>query len=93
MSTCEAAVPVMLFSITDGILGDSSTFDIQDEGPGWRECGQPSVATHEYRCAHDASHTKRRATCPEHQPQPGVVGCRDCWEQGTERPMTFERVG
>lgn len=43
---------------------------------GWVECGAPAVAVHVYRCEHD--HERRGATCAEHIPAPGLVGCRAC---------------
>ena len=77
--TCMAAVPT----------GRSYTARLDDIFPGpiaWAECGEPAVAVHVYRCGH--GHEKRRATCPAHAPEPGQVGCRDCYDAGHECAMT-----
>lgn len=84
---CEAAVPAVLTGHIDSPdLGPHTV--IVD--PVWAECGEPAVAVHEYTCPE--GHVKRRATCPDHQPELVGVGCRDCWGAGMEVPMTFRRV-
>ena len=89
---CAAAVPVeRLVSASGRMLGDSPVFDHIRTEPGWRECGAGATAVYEYRCDAPVPHVKRRETCPDHEPEPGVVGCRECWDAGTERPMTFTR--
>lgn len=57
---------------------------------GWRECGEDATVEYEYRCVQ--GHVKRRATCPAHEPVPGDVGCRECFDIGTDRPMTWAPV-
>lgn len=57
----------------------------------WRViCDQPATAVHRYACEHE--HVRERATCDEHAPQPGIVGCRACREAGHECPMVAELV-
>ena len=41
-------------------------------------CDQPATAVHRYACVHE--HVRERATCDEHAPEPGKVGCRTCFE-------------
>lgn len=57
---------------------------------GWVLCGAPAIAVHDYGCIHE--HVKRRATCAEHAPQPGIVGCVACWDAGHECAMTAQLV-
>lgn len=80
---CAAALPVVA-SMTGRMLGGDPI--IEHVEYGWRECGQPATAVHEYTCTH--GHTKRRPTCPEHAPEPGAVDCRECWDGGHECEMT-----
>jgi hypothetical protein len=84
-------VPVVKISATGRMLGDSPVFDNLTETPGWQECGEPAVAVYDYRCT-EGHPVKRRATCAAHEPAEGDVGCRECWDAGTERPLTFARV-
>ena len=86
--TCMAAVPVQRQNWTGHMLGDSPVIDHEWSVRDWAECGEPAVAVHVYRCEH--AHQKRRATCPAHAPEPGQVGCRECFDQGHECPMTAE---
>lgn len=72
------------------MLGDSPVFDSLAERGSWAECGEPAVAVFDYRCP--VGHTKRRATCATHEPAEGDVGCRECWDAGTDQPLTFTRV-
>lgn len=91
MTECRAAVPVERFvSATGRMLGDSPVFDHVVTEPSWRECGKPSTAVYEYSC--EAGHVKVRENCADHEPEPRAVGCRDCWDAGTERPMTYRQV-
>lgn len=53
---------------------------------GWEECGMPATATHTYACVHE--HIVTKGTCDQHEPQPGMVGCRQCWDNGHECEMT-----
>lgn len=82
MSTCEAAVP--RFAGASGqMLADSPVFDhVRWE---WPECGKPATAVYRYSCL--CGHERQRSTCDEHEPEPGAVGCRACWEAGHECPM------
>lgn len=43
-------------------------------------CGMPAVAVHDYGCVHE--HVRRGATCAEHAPEPGAVGCARCLMAG-----------
>jgi hypothetical protein len=88
--TCMAAVPVMRRSLTGHLVGGDPVIDHESAVRDWAECGEPAAAVHVYRCGH--GHEKRRPTCAEHAPQPGQVGCRDCYDQGHECGMTAERV-
>lgn len=57
----------------------------------WQQiCPNPATRVHRYACAHE--HVRVRATCDEHAPQPGVVGCRACWDAGHECEMRAELV-
>ena len=56
-------------------------------GGNWLECGYPSVSTWLYACVHE--HVVIKATCAEHEPAPGVVGCRRCWDAGHECGMAI----
>ena len=78
MAGCEAAVPLL------------SVEDDQARTTVWAQCGAPPVAVHLYRCEH--GHDRRRATCAEHAPAPGVASCRACFKAGHECPMTAEKV-
>ncbi len=57
---------------------------------GWRECGEPAIARYRYACMHE--HVVDRATCARHAPEPGIVGCRSCFDLGHECEMTFARL-
>jgi len=85
--TCKAAVP--RFAGASGrFLGDSPVIDhVRHE---WEECGRPATAVYEYACEH--GHVRQRPTCDEHAPEPGAVGCRACWDDGHECPMTYREV-
>ena len=72
MSGCEAVLPVPGGSGLGLGLG--------------RECGAPAVSIHAYACVHE--HIRIKASCAEHQPEPGAVGCRSCFEAGHECEMT-----
>jgi len=84
---CAAALPVFA-GATGHMAGDSPIFD--HIAHAWRECGMPAVAVGEYRCA--CGHEKRRANCGEHEPEPGAVGCRQCWDEGHECEMAVRAV-
>lgn len=47
--------------------------------PGWLICDQPATANYTYRCAH--GHLVNRSNCPGHEPGPGLVGCKKCWDE------------
>ena len=85
-TSCMAAVPVLRTSWTGRMTGGDPIIDHESTVPAWAECGEPAVAVHAYRCGH--GHEKRRPTCPAHAPQPGQVGCRECYDQGHECEMT-----
>jgi hypothetical protein len=53
----------------------------------WMVCGEPAVAVRAYTCPH--GHVKVKANCAAHEPEPGRVGCRECYEDGHECPMTW----
>jgi len=60
--------------------------------PGkWQLCGREAAAKHLYMCVHE--HMKEGATCPEHHPLPGAVGCSECWDLGHECPMEAQEIG
>jgi hypothetical protein len=46
----------------------------------WVECGAPGVSLHRYGCIHE--HVKEMWSCVLHEPEPGAVGCRDCFDAG-----------
>jgi hypothetical protein len=90
LGTCDAAVPVIMVTGMATVAGGVPVLESVSHEPGWQECGQRATAVHDYECTE--GHTKRRATCAEHVPEPGAVGCRACWDAGTERPVTFREV-
>ena len=55
-------------------------------GDEWAECGAPVVAVRDYTCIHE--HVRRRGNCLIHEPVPGAVGCRECFDLGHECEMT-----
>lgn len=54
-------------------------------------CGKPATAVFKYMCVHE--HWKVRSTCDEHRPEPGAVGCRECWDAGHECELRAELAG
>jgi hypothetical protein len=86
MDRCRAAVPVMARSLTGRMVGGDPIIETVQAVPLWAECGDMAVAVHVYRCVN--GHVKRRATCTAHAPEPGRVGCRDCYDEGREVEMT-----
>jgi hypothetical protein len=56
---------------------------------GWlMYCDRPATALHRYACEHE--HVVDRATCDEHAPEPGAVGCRQCFDAGHECDMAAQ---
>jgi hypothetical protein len=86
MDRCRAAVPRMAHNLTGRMAGGDPIIETVQAVPVWAECGEPAVAVHVYRC--ENGHEKKRPTCTEHAPQPGQVGCRDCYDEGREVEMT-----
>ena len=88
---CQAAVPVnQISSLTGQMLGDAPVIREMTIAHAWAECGKPAVAQYAYLC--EAGHVKFGLTCAEREPAEGQVGCRECWDAGTERPMAFTRA-
>ena len=58
---------------------------IAGAGFRWLACGEVATAVYRYACVHE--HVVERATCPDHKPEPGAVGCRACFNAGHECPM------
>jgi hypothetical protein len=62
---------------------------------GWRECGQPAIAVYDWTCPRE--HSVRKGVCAAHEPVPGLVGCRQCFNDGhDDAEMTaqlIERTG
>ena len=85
MEACAAAVPMRQRNYIGRMVGGDPIIDFDSDIGFWAECGEPSVAIHEYRCEH--GHVVRKPTCSEHLPQPGAVGCRQCFDQGHECEM------
>jgi hypothetical protein len=83
--TCNAAIPLTLRDYTGRMVGGDPVIETETVTDYWAECGQPSAAVHVYRCEH--GHEVRKETCPEHEPKPGTVGCRQCYDQGHECGM------
>ena len=50
-----------------------------------RFCDAAATETWQYGCLHE--HVKVRRSCAEHRPEPGAVGCIECFEQGHECAM------
>lgn len=59
-------------------------------GVVWQQCDSRATAMHRYACVHE--HVRTRVTCDEHAPQPGIVGCRRCFDAGHECEMRAELV-
>jgi len=57
---------------------------------GWLVCGERAIAVRRYACVHE--HVHDRPTCGEHQPQLGIVGCKECWDAGHECGMEARLV-
>lgn len=55
-------------------------------------CGEPAVVLGDYSCSCPLAHARRRWSCARHEPVPGTVGCRQCWDAGHECPMTWRVV-
>lgn len=91
MEACAAAVPMIQRNYAGRMVGGDLVIDFDSEIGYWAECGEPSVAIHEYRCEH--GHAVRRATCTVHAPRPGIVGCRECFDQGHECGMQVTELG
>lgn len=53
-------------------------------------CSNPATEIWEYGCVHE--HIRRRGTCDEHRPGPGLTGCRTCLELGHACEMTARFV-
>jgi hypothetical protein len=51
-------------------------------GLTWIACLKPATERHRYGCVHE--HIVERSNCVDHQPEPGAVGCRQCFELGHE---------
>lgn len=74
---CEASVPVLAVE------------DETSRATVWAQCGGPVTSVLTFRCPN--GHRRVGRTCGEHAPEPGRVGCRDCFTAtGTEVPMTAE---
>ena len=48
----------------------------------------PATAVYVYACIHE--HVVRKPTCAAHAPEPGVVGCRQCFDLGHECGMEYQ---
>ena len=95
---CNAAIPLTLRDYTGRIVGGDPVIETETVTDYWAECGEPSVAVHEYRCACSRpecqpGHTVRKETCADHRPRPGMVGCRQCYDAGHECGMRVLAVG
>lgn len=78
---CEAAVP----SAGGFDIGNGDAYGVR-----WEQCGQPAAAVHRYACVHE--HVVEKVTCAGHAPQPGIVGCRQCFDAGHECELRAELV-
>jgi hypothetical protein len=67
-------------------LGPCLAAEPDGEG-GWFHCGARASAVYVYACVHE--HVTRRATCAEHEPVPGEIGCRQCFDLGHDCPVDF----
>lgn len=72
-----------------GVTGETCCAAVPAD-PGWILCGAPATAVHRYACVHE--HIKERATCAEHEPAEGRVGCIQCWKAGHDCPLVFVPV-
>ena len=90
MEPCAAAVPLRQHSYIGRMVGGDPIIDHEHTLESWAGCGEPSVAAHEYRCEH--GHVVRKPSCAEHAPEPGSVGCRQCYDQGHECEMQISRA-
>lgn len=55
------------------------------DGDSLASCGHPADAVRQYAC--ERGHVKERATCPDHAPAPGAVGCLDCLADGYDTEL------
>lgn len=51
-------------------------------------CGKPATSLWDYGCEHEHIQTDM-ATCDDHKPRDGEVGCYQCINLGHDCPMTF----
>lgn len=87
---CAAAIPLRRRDFTGRMIGGDPVIELEHVTDYWAECGEPSVAVYEYRCEH--GHAVRKPACAEHEPEPGAVGCRQCYDQGHECEMQIAGV-
>ena len=71
---CAAALPSAATTAQSGLI--------------WTTCGMPAIAIHVYACIHE--HVVRKATCAKHAPEPGAVGCRQCFDLGHECELRYQ---
>lgn len=89
-ATCQSKKPLVLEQAPDdgpviSYGGQPVVFVV------WQLCGAPAIAEHRYRCEH--GHERTGATCAEHQPVSGDVGCSQCVDQlGHDCPMLAEHL-
>ena len=88
LERCAAAVPLTQHSWSGRMIGGDPVTGHESALDYWAECGEPSAAVHEYRCEH--GHVVRKPACAAHEPEPGAVGCRQCYDQGHECGMRAE---
>lgn len=85
-STCQAKQPILLEQEPEhgpviSYGGEPIRFLV------WQFCGAPAVAVYFYCC--ERGHERIGATCPDHEPEPGAVGCSQCVvEFGEDNPAT-----
>jgi hypothetical protein len=75
---CEASVPLLA---VEGEVSGRATV--------WAQCGATVTAVHTFRCPN--GHHRVGRTCADHPPEPGRVGCSQCFAAtGAEVTMTAE---
>lgn len=82
MSGCQAAVPLLPLEQAHPALDARVA--------AWVICSRPATANYTYLCA-AGRHLVNRSNCPEHEPRPGMTGCKGCWtEFGEEIDMEVQ---
>jgi len=53
-------------------------------------CGAKTIMRYRHACVHE--HVVDGFVCSLHVPVDGAVGCRQCWDEGHDCPMSYQRL-